>query len=202
MRESSISERCFYFCFIKHGICRAVCFRDDGCMQRFHFAGGYSCQTMNSYRRNHCEQTPHCPKWQMPRSYHIYNGIDGSQPLVMVGLIFGRKQLQIVTLFFQDGSRLHKIIAESGQAMVRLLTAFAIIHHVGNSPFQFAVLHESTHTSVQYTRHNQILHRWRSAELCRTCQLLVLRNLNDRLCLFIDGQRQAQSRMTSSIRFQ
>ena len=44
-------ERCFYFCFIKHGICRAVCFRGIfGCMQRFHFAGGYSCQTMNSYR--------------------------------------------------------------------------------------------------------------------------------------------------------
>ena len=33
-------ERCFYFCFIKHGICRAVCFRGIfGCMQRFHFAG-------------------------------------------------------------------------------------------------------------------------------------------------------------------
>ena len=71
---------CFYFCFIKYRVCRTVglC-RIFGCMQMFHFAGGYSCQAMNS----HCEIIPGTNAFiaemvDAADYTFIYNGIDGT----------------------------------------------------------------------------------------------------------------------------
>ena len=178
---------CFYFCFIKYRVCRTVglC-RIFGCMQRFHFAGGYSCQAMNS----HCEIIPGTNAFiaemvDAADYTFIYNGIDGTCQVISIsrGSDLVENNSQAVTLFSKTDHCLHKIIAESGiepcgTDNYRFLT---IIHHIIFS-FQLSSAIYRIRTRVTIFRIRNVgsavkhiigrnLYHCRTIKLCSTCQL-------------------------------
>ncbi len=164
----------FYFC------------RIFGCMQRFHFAGGYSCQAMNS----HCEIIPGTNAFiaemvDAADYTFIYNGIDGTCQVISISRvpIWSKTTPRLSRSFPRRIIVFTKIIAESGikPCSTDYDCFLAIIHHVIFS-FQFggAVYgvpdkgRNPPYTGVCSTVKDIIgryLYHGGSVELCRTCQL-------------------------------